>query len=535
MRIVHLTVALLGVVTLLSSLTLGQSDCDEACCYSCVAGDGHCEQLHREFAREKNCQTLLDRTPAMIGDFFVGESTSFSGSMVTDRLMVVANDLDAPNPLPGGGSTLVITEPGPVGIFSTSLSSIQDLQTLLRAGAPLPAATLEGTISDNATMTTIATVSQIQALLASTPEAFDIVALANPPGTYDSVVATLFAARNTGPGNTILNSAASGAVLQGGVDTLTGGEDFDAFYFYEYQSAIRLLVPQVSGGGVGRIKLAEGGSVMPQDRVFFRYSYIDDVMFRTNGVGLSRFTPGFERTFYDGLFSYELRVPFASSTVSDVATNGAQILGGTDAQFGNLTMYLKALLYSRESCAFTAGLGIEVPTADGISMSLGGTPILDVSNDVVHLQPFFGVLHYMNEHVFGQGFLQFDLAAGSNDVRMNTSGTGLTAAGTISDRDYVFVDYAIGVWAMRNNRREGLTGIIPTVEFHHMSSISGADIASAGGLTLGGSGGVSQTNFVAGTTLEFGQNKHVSVAYAGELDNELLHGGAFRLMVNMLR
>lgn len=498
---------------------------------------GHCDDLCDRFQSPRSrCGTGcfdIERTPAMIGDFFLGSRTRVTGSMALDRLMVVADDLDSPAVLPPSGSTLTITEPGPVGIFDTPLTSVQEIQTLLRAGSPLPPGAVVGTIADNATMTTAITVGQIQALLASTPQAYDIVPLVAPPGTYDAAVAAVFAGRNVLPGNTVLDSNASGAMLQGGVDTLTGGEDFDAFYFYEYQAAANLLIPQVSGGGVGRLKIAEGGSVLPQDRLYFRYSYIDDVAYHTNGVGLSRFTPGFERSFYDGLFSFELRAPFASSTVSDVSTNGTQSFGSTDAQFGNLTMYIKALLYQRNRCAISGGLGIEVPTADDVSVTVAGTPLLQVDNGTTYLQPFLGMLHYCTDNLFHHGFVQFDIAAGGNDVRVN-SGTGLSLAGSLSERDNIFIDYGVGYWLLRDNSRHGLTGIIPTVEFHHTSSISGANTVSAGAFAIGNSGSTSLTNIVAGTTLEFGRRTQVSLAYAGELDNNDLSDGAFRLMLSHL-
>jgi hypothetical protein len=61
------------------------------------------------------------RSPVMIGDF-VGGSLGFRADSVRERLIVLADDLDAPMVLPGENSPLSISEPGPVGIFSSSLS-----------------------------------------------------------------------------------------------------------------------------------------------------------------------------------------------------------------------------------------------------------------------------------------------------------------------------------------------------------------------------------------------------------------------------
>ncbi len=106
----------------------------------------------------------------------------FRGDRVLDRLVVLADDLDAPFVLPPGANTLTITEPGPVGIFNTTLQSSQQLQALLRAGAPIPGAALVGLVNSNATLTTSQTIAQIQAQLAGTGQAFDIVAIQPPPG-----------------------------------------------------------------------------------------------------------------------------------------------------------------------------------------------------------------------------------------------------------------------------------------------------------------------------------------------------------------
>lgn len=494
--------------------------------------DRLCDRLMGGFHHGR-CRTLHRRTPAMIGDYFVGPAARLSGPFTTDQLLVLADDLDAPAVLPPGGNQLTITETGPVGIFETSLSSIQEVQTLLRAGTPLPPLVNVGNIADDATLTTADTITQIQAQLASTPQGYDIITLLAPPGTYDTGVDAVFAGRNTLGGTTVYNAAGSGAVLQGGVDTLTGGEDFDAYYFYQYQVAVNLLLPQITGGGVGRLKIAEGGSVLPQDRVYFRYSYIDDVATRTGGAGLSRFTPGIERTFGDGLFSFELRAPFAG-TVSSISTDGSQSFGSSNAEFGNMVMYLKALLYDSSDCMISGGIGLEVPTADDIRVSIGGTPLLEVANYDVHIQPFLGALRYWNDNWFTHGFLQFDLVAGENDIRIN-NGTGLANAGAISDSNYVFADIGLGYWLLRDNTTSGLSGIVPTVELHHTSGLGGGGSATIASNSLRIPDGTSQTNIVAGTTIEFGQISHLSIGYAGELKDDELADGAIRLMFSRER
>lgn len=116
--------------------------------------DGECDSICSEV-----CSDRLAKLPSMFGDGFFLRSGPIMGSQTLDRMMVIANDLDAPTPLPAG--TLSITEPGPVGVFDTSLGSIPEIQQLLRAGHPIPSATLIGQVTDNASLTTIDTVHPV--------------------------------------------------------------------------------------------------------------------------------------------------------------------------------------------------------------------------------------------------------------------------------------------------------------------------------------------------------------------------------------
>ena len=71
-----------------------------------------------------------------------------------------------------------------------------------------------------------------------------------------------------------------------------------------------------NGGVVGQVKLAEGFSPIPQDRVYFNYSYFNQVPLSASGVNVNRFTPGFEKTFWDRLASVEFRTPMASTLMA---------------------------------------------------------------------------------------------------------------------------------------------------------------------------------------------------------------------------
>jgi hypothetical protein len=133
--VLHAICALLACPT--NSPLFGDEPCDTSPCDELACDKLACDELVIG-----NCKKdYRYRTPAMIGDFFGGSPLGFRADSTLDRLIVLANDLDAPLILPPNGSVLSISEPGPVGIFNSPLQSIQQLQTLLRAGSPVPGAT----------------------------------------------------------------------------------------------------------------------------------------------------------------------------------------------------------------------------------------------------------------------------------------------------------------------------------------------------------------------------------------------------------
>ena len=80
----------------------------------------------------------------------------------------------------------------------------------------------------------------------------------------------------------------------------------------------------VPGGAIPRFKMAEDTSPLPQDRVFFDYSYYHDVPINSPNpnINVNSYTPGFEKTFLDGLVSFELRLPMATTLDNNVYFDG---------------------------------------------------------------------------------------------------------------------------------------------------------------------------------------------------------------------
>jgi hypothetical protein len=139
----------------------------------------------------------------------------------------------------------------------------------------------------------------------------------------------------------------------------------------------------------GAFKISDNESVLPTDRVFATYNYFDVDGFHGNSSSINREVIGFEKTFFDGLASFELRAP-------DTQTGPS--LGGT-SDIDALTMVLKyAAYYNRETGnVISTGLAVSVPSGPEIPVALGSNinPTL--------LQPFVGYAFNIGRF-FVQGF-----------------------------------------------------------------------------------------------------------------------------------
>jgi hypothetical protein len=468
----------------------------------------------------------------MLGDVFFGPSLAVAGLREIDRLAAIANDLDAPFVLPPAGTSLVLVEPGPVGVYDVPFSQLAELQGLLRRGDPLPAASLAGSIGDDAALATIDGVGAIQNQLAATPEPYDIVALAPPPASYDAAVAPVFASRNAAPGQAVYDGAASGALLQAGADQLLGGEDFDAFYFYQYVVPVDVLAPGGGWGSVGRQKVVDGNGVLPRDRAFLRYDLVRRPHPGADAAALSRFTLGGERQGGDGLWSIEARLPLAG-TVDHDASAEPGVGTARDVEWGNLLLVAKALLLADDAWAWSAGIGIGAPTADDVDVRWSdGTPLAVVENQAVYLKPFLAAA-YVRGGWFGQGFLEVDADAAGNRVGLAPHAP-LAVWGRFRDATYVFASGGVG-YRWERSPRDAITAVVPQLEVHAAAADGGRNSLSAGPLTAWSAGAGNAASVTAGTSLELGPRCVASAGYVVAVDpaDDRRGDAAFRMQLEI--
>ncbi|MEM6980760.1 MAG: hypothetical protein AAF539_13950 [Planctomycetota bacterium] len=338
-----------------------------------------------------------------------------------------------------------------------------------------------------------------------------------------------------------------GEATRAGVGPVASTDEFDLIYVYE----TTLLVPGASSAAIGRMKLAENVSPIPRDRVFVNYSFFDNVPF-LDGISVNRFTPGFEKAFLDGMFSFEFRTPMAVTADSDLFQNNLNV---NNIEFGDLFMSLKALLYQTDNVAVSAGLSWTAPTADDLTINSGtgptnSTELIRVENGSVHLLPFIGGL-YVSDKNFFQGFLQFDFDAGDSPVSFNldpfNTSTASTFADDFSETSLMYIDLQAGRWLYRNRSCSAgnVTGLAILSELHINQTLEESNAIRSDSLlsnTLSNSSfqvgedldSVTVVNAIFGLTMEYQRNTTTTVAYGTPIGNsaDQQFDGEVRVLIN---
>lgn len=316
---------------------------------------------------------------------------------------------------------------------------------------------------------------------------------------------------------------------------------------FTYNTAIDPVVGSLpspgSGGGVGRVKLSENGSPIPRDRVFVNTSYFNNVNLGIGGTDVTRVTPGFEKTFFDGMMSIEMRAPFAYTLDSTADLRSTSSVH--DTQFGNMSFSLKTLLLARPTFALAAGLQVAIPTASDVRVydSATGDVVVRVRNDAVHLMPYLGGLWTPNSRFFAQGFLQIDVDANGNAVSLAAPNgtiampyTPLTRVGTYQDATFMYSDFGMGYWIRQAN--DGLVrGVAPIFEVHYNASLNSTDSIQSGGTRIGTvQNNIDVVNLTAGVNLLIGDRSTLTTGYVIPVGvgSDKQFDGEIRMMLNYL-
>jgi hypothetical protein len=268
-------------------------------------------------------------------------------------------------------------------------------------------------------------------------------------------------------------------------------------------------------GGDRRFKIDEDESPILADRVFFDYNGFQNAVtdVNNNNRDLQSFTFGVEKTFRDGLWSVELRVPISSDYNSTQAFGGTSSLA--DTEFGDLAVAVKRLLYRRDGFMVSMGLGMVFPTGenweitDGSGSATGtpGTVLCEEKNESVHLQPFLGAVWEPNNRLFFMAFAQIDFDTAGNAVLGYDSLDGkLEPDGIFHEQNLVFADLSAGYWLFRDHCNSFITGMASVLELHYNATLQPADsvpVGASDSVPVGALGTIGAANS-AGTGLAAG-------------------------------
>jgi hypothetical protein len=285
---------------------------------------------------------------------------------------------------------------------------------------------------------------------------------------------------------------------------------------YYYLPQIINIPNPSAGGNVGLITIAEDNSPLPRDRFIFNYDYFDQVPFTPTGIPVNRYQFGFEKTFFDGWTSLEVRLPFASTLNSTIGT----FSDGTNTEFGNLRLAVKALLLRRPTLNIATGLAIYLPTADSIQIiGPDGSDLIRVDNSSVQLSPYIGALLTPNERLFAQAWIGFVFDTKGNPVHVNPEFfAGSYDIGNLRAGTLMTVDLQIGYWLYQADSGI-LQRLAPFCELHYNGTVSnGSVLSTSSGLLIGDvNGNFDDWTLSAGFLSQLGQNTTLSVGAVAPL------------------
>lgn len=251
----------------------------------------------------------------------------------------------------------------------------------------------------------------------------------------------------------------------------------------QFPSIVEFDIP--GAGGSRRVKIGENNSPLPQDRFYLMYNHFHNVyefsrttLFPASTITrqepIDRYTIGLEKTFFDGQWSVEIRMPLNGTL--DIETDAFSVNNG---RYGNLAVILKHLCYQGDSVAIGAGLALDTPTGSDVHSRVGDVN-LEFQNESMHLLPYVGALWQPTENLFFTGFLQMDIAANGNEIIADRQFADPLSLGRYNEQNLLYVDGAMGYWLYRDPYTDGITGVAAIFELHYTTAVQDTDVASLG-------------------------------------------------------
>ncbi len=228
-----------------------------------------------------------------------------------------------------------------------------------------------------------------------------------------------------------------------------------------------------------RTHVGENNKALTHDRVYLRYNHyhrastasVDCPFYGSTrrDFHLDSYTLAAEKTFGDGIWSLEARMPFAGQM--DFSDSLLSVHG---ERVGNLALILKRMLHLSEHTSVVGGLGIDVPTGSSVK---GEAFWIDykVKNDAIHLLPYMGFLGAWDNRYFANGFVQFDVPVNGQRVSIDDYFIGEVELGKFHEQTLLHLDVSVGRWLQRNPDAPLLTGLAFLTELHYTTALNNAD------------------------------------------------------------
>ncbi|MEX0866956.1 MAG: hypothetical protein WD030_06320, partial [Pirellulales bacterium] len=219
-------------------------------------------------------------------------------------------------------------------------------------------------------------------------------------------------------------------------------------------------------------KVSDNGVVMPVDRIFFNFNHYHNAIYVDTGGGARRmnvdqYTFGVEKTFFDGLTSLEVRIPFAYTADSHQEVSEYP---GMATEFGNIILIPKLLLVSNGNTNVAVGLGIGLPTSRDTELVFFGEGSFIVESESVVLSPFLGFNHRLSDRWWSTGYLQASFDCNGNSVLVDN-----TVVGVYQEQALLSLDLALNYELYFNTSARYFRRVVPTVELHLTTSLQDSD------------------------------------------------------------
>jgi hypothetical protein len=311
-----------------------------------------------------------------------------------------------------------------------------------------------------------------------------------------------------------------------------------------YSDGVNIGSAPLPGNSVSRFKMAENTSPLPQDRIYFDFSSFTNVPLLNAPSSVNSYAFGFEKTFFDGIASVELRAPMATTVSNDIYFNNPTATSTATGEFGNMALAFKTLLLRREKFLLSGGLALTLPTAQNSyifanQFGVTQTPSLLIENQSVHLMPFFGGIWTPNDRWFGIGYLQVDVDGNGNAISGFDPFVSVPteeAIGRYYDTTFLYADLGVGYWAKRSNDHHKMfTGLAYVLEFHFNQSLQGQQVLNSPNFQIGTPAeNVSFTDMTVGAHLELYKLTTITASIITPLtsDGDRQFDSQFRLFVN---